>query len=45
MAGKFELKKSSNDQFHFSLHAGNGQAILSSEMYAAKASAQGGIEA
>ena len=44
MAGKFELKKSKNDKFFFSLLAGNGQTILSSEMYEAKASAVNGIE-
>lgn len=44
MAGKFELKKSKNDKFYFSLLAGNGQVILSSEMYEAKASAVNGIE-
>ena len=44
MAGKFELKKSKNDKFHFSLLAGNGQTILTSEMYEAKASAVNGIE-
>ncbi len=44
MAGKFELKKSKNDKFFFSLLAGNGQTILQSEMYESKASAQNGIE-
>lgn len=44
MAGKFELKKSKNDKFFFNLLASNGQVILSSEMYEAKASAVGGIE-
>jgi len=44
MAGKFELKKSKNDKFFFSLLAGNGQTILSSEMYEAKANAVNGIE-
>ena len=44
MAAKFELKKSKNDKYFFSLLAGNGQTILSSEMYEAKASAQNGIE-
>lgn len=44
MAGKFELKKSKNDKFYFSLLAGNGQNILQSEMYESKASAQNGIE-
>lgn len=38
----FELKKK-NDQFHFVLKAGNGQVILSSEMYNSKASAKNGI--
>jgi uncharacterized protein len=44
MAGKFELKKSKNDKFYFSLVASNGQNILQSEMYESKASAQNGIE-
>jgi uncharacterized protein len=44
MAGKFELKKSKNDKYFFSLLAGNGQTILGSEMYEAKASALNGIE-
>lgn len=44
MAGKFELKKSKNGKFHFNLLAGNGQVILSSEIYEAKASAVNGIE-
>ena len=44
MAGKFELKKSKNDKFFFNLLAGNGQIILSSEMYETKASALNGIE-
>ncbi|MCD0503434.1 YegP family protein [Bordetella petrii] len=43
MAGWFELKKATNGQFHFSLKAGNGETILTSEMYAAKASAENGI--
>jgi uncharacterized protein len=44
MAGKFQLKKSKNDKFYFSLLAANGQNILQSEMYESKASAQNGIE-
>ncbi len=44
MAGKFELKRSKNDKFFFNLLAGNGQIILVSEMYEAKASALNGIE-
>ncbi|WP_332777276.1 YegP family protein [Polaromonas sp.] len=44
MAGKYELKKSKNDKYFFSLLAGNGQKILASEMYESKASALNGIE-
>ena len=43
MAGWFELSKAANEQFHFTLKAGNGEVILSSEMYTTKASAQTGI--
>ena len=41
--GHYELKKSSNGQYHFTLKASNGEIILSSEMYASKASAENGI--
>jgi uncharacterized protein YegP (UPF0339 family) len=44
MAGKFVLKKSANGQFHFSLHAGNGEIIATSEMYKSKEAAKNGIE-
>lgn len=44
MAGKFVLKKSSNDQFMFNLKAGNGEVILTSELYKSKDSALNGIE-
>jgi uncharacterized protein YegP (UPF0339 family) len=44
MAAKFELKKSKNDKFMFNLKAGNGEVILTSEMYEAKAGALTGIE-
>jgi uncharacterized protein len=44
MAGKFELKKATNGQYHFNLKASNGQVILSSELYTAKSSAENGIE-
>ncbi|MBB1518841.1 YegP family protein [Aquipseudomonas guryensis] len=44
MASKFVLKTASNGQFHFNLHAGNGEIILSSEQYKAKQSALDGIE-
>lgn len=43
MAKHFELKKSSNGQFHWSLHAENNQKILSSEMYTTKQAALNGI--
>ena len=43
MAGKFLLKKASDGQFYFQLKAGNGETILTSEMYAAKPSATNGI--
>ena len=43
MAAKFALKKTSNGKFSFNLLAGNGQVILTSEVYEAKASASNGI--
>lgn len=44
MAGKFEMKKTTSGKFHFNLKAGNGQIILSSEMYETKTSCENGIE-
>lgn len=44
MAGKFEIKKAKNGEFYFNLKAGNGQIILTSEMYKAKSGANNGIE-
>lgn len=44
MAGKFEIKKSTNGKFHFNLKAGNGQVILSSEMYETRGACENGIE-
>ena len=44
MAGKFVLTKGKSGQFHFTLKASNGQAILSSEHYTTKAAAANGIE-
>jgi uncharacterized protein YegP (UPF0339 family) len=44
MAGKFELKKTSNGQFQFHLKASNGQVILASEQYKEKRGAVRGIE-
>ena len=43
MAGWFELSKSSDGQFRFVLKAGNGETILTSELYTAKSSAENGI--
>lgn len=43
MAAKFVLKKTSNAKFSFNLLASNGQVILTSEVYEAKASAANGI--
>ena len=43
MAAKFLLRKS-GDQYHFTLFAANGEKVLSSERYVAKASALNGIQ-
>jgi uncharacterized protein YegP (UPF0339 family) len=43
MPGKFELKKSTNDQFMFNLKASNGEVILTSEQYVEKRGAESGI--
>ena len=44
MAGKFELYTDKAGEFRFRLKAGNGQVILASEGYSAKAGAMNGIE-
>ena len=44
MAGKFEISKRKNGEFQFNLKAGNGQVILTSELYKAKDSALNGID-
>ncbi|MFC3550920.1 YegP family protein [Lysobacter cavernae] len=44
MAAQFEISKRGNGEFQFVLKAGNGQVILTSEGYAAKASCSNGIE-
>ena len=44
MAGKFEIKMASDGQFIFHLKAGNGEIILASERYKAKAGAQNGVK-
>ncbi len=44
MAGKFEVYKDKAGEFRFRLKASNGQNILGSEGYSAKASCMNGIE-
>ena len=44
MSGWYEISHSNDQQFRFVLKAGNGEIILTSELYKAKASAQNGIE-
>jgi uncharacterized protein len=45
MPGAFEIKQTHNRQFMFNLKAGNGEIILTSRTYNAKAGAQEGIAA
>ncbi len=44
MAGKFDLKKSPSGKFMFNLKSGNGQVILTSELYESKSAAENGIQ-
>lgn len=44
MAGKFEIYKDKSGEFRFRLKASNGQAILASEGYKAKAGCTNGVE-
>ena len=44
MAGQFEVYKDKAGEFRFRLKAGNGQNILGSEGYSAKASCMNGIK-
>lgn len=44
MPAKFELKKTTNQQYMFNLRAGNNQIILTSERYESEAGAKKGIE-
>lgn len=41
--GKFEITTRKNDDFMFNLKAGNGQVILTSQGYSAKASCLNGV--
>src|SRR5262245_16066188 len=44
MAAKFVLKATDGGKFHFNLKAANGEVILSSQTYATKDGATGGID-
>lgn len=44
MAARYELQKSSGDQFYFNLVAANNATILTSERYTSKSAAENGIE-
>lgn len=44
MGSKFEIFSGQNSQFYFRLKASNGEIILHSEGYAAKANCQNGIK-
>jgi uncharacterized protein len=43
MAARYEISKTSSGKFHFVLKAGNNEVILSSQQYADKTGAEGGI--
>ncbi|MDY7545822.1 YegP family protein [Glaciimonas sp. CA11.2] len=43
MPASYTLKRDSDGQFYFVLYAANGEVVLTSETYAAKASAENGI--
>lgn len=43
MNGKFHLKKNSDGQYHFNLHASNGEILLSSELFKSYESAKSTI--
>ena len=44
MKGYYELKTTEDGKIHFTLHAGNHEIILSSQLYAEKSNAENGIE-
>ena len=43
MAGKFEIKAAANGTFMFVLKAGNGEVVLTSQMYKSLAGAKRGV--
>jgi hypothetical protein len=44
MAGTFDLKKTDKGKYMFNLKSGNGQIILTSQLYESRSSALNGIE-
>ncbi len=44
MAGTFEISTGKDKKFYFTLKASNGQVVLQSQGYAAKASCMNGVE-
>lgn len=40
---KFEIKNSTNNKFYFNLKSGNGEVILTSQMYRSKQGCESGI--
>ena len=45
MKGYYQIKTTEGGKTHFTLHAGNHEVILSSQLYAEKSGAENGIEA
>ena len=43
MAARYEISKTKSGKFHFVLKAGNSQVVLSSQQYADKNGAEGGV--
>ncbi|WP_250476284.1 MULTISPECIES: YegP family protein [unclassified Caballeronia] len=44
MNGRFIIHRAKNGEYHFDLHAGNGEIILSSQLYADRESVDIGIK-
>lgn len=44
MSGRFIIHRTENGEYHFDLHAGNGECILSSQRYPDRASVDVGIK-
>ena len=44
MKGYYEIKKAADGRYQFTLHAGNHEIILMSQLYADKGGAENGIE-